>query len=407
MLHVLRILGAVALAPLLSRVEGAPADWPGWRGAARDGKSSDTGLLKEWPAEGPKLLWKAESIGKGFSSAAVAGGAVYITGDLDGKLVLFAFALDGKPLWKVEHDKAWTASHPGARATPVIDGGVLYLISGNGVIGAYNAKTGDRGWTRTMKEFGGGTPGWGYAESVLIYKNLAVVTPGGKNCIVALNKKTGATLWTSKGNEGGAQYGSCLAFEFGGQPYIVAGTNAGIVCVSAKDGRVQWSNPWSARNTANCPTPAYADGRVFWANGYGKGGICLELKKAGAGITAMEAWSTREFDCHHGGYIIEKGHIYGNHGGSWVCFDLATGAKKWQERSVGKGSLCFADGMLFLFGENGGQAALAAISPEGMRTKGAVSVAGSGPSWAHPVVAGGRLYLRYDTTLYCFDVKTA
>ena len=151
------------------------------------------------------------------------------------------------------------------------------------------------------------------------------------------------------------------------------------------------------------PTPAYSDGHVFWANGYGKGGVCVKLEGRGQ---ASEAYTTREMECHHGGYIIENGYVYGNHSGGWTCLELRTGEKKWHERGVvGKGSLCWADGMLYLFSENDGKAALATCSPEGLEIKGQVKVDGEGPSWAHPVVIGGRLYLRYDTTLYCFDVK--
>ncbi len=325
------------------------ADWPGWRGRLRDGKSPDKGLLKEWPEGGPELVWKVDGIGKGFSSVAVTGGLVYITGDLDGRLMLFAFDLDGKPRWETDVDAAWTRSHPGSRSTPVIDGGNLYLVSGNGLVGCYDARTGRPKWTRRMRDFGGETPGWGYAESVLIYENLAVVTPGRRNCIVALDKNSGATVWTSQGFEAGAQYSSCYPFTYQGMTMIVNGTQQGIVCVDSKDGRVLWSNPFSARNTANCPTPVFSEGHVFWANGYGKDGICFKLNGNRGRVSAEEAWRTRDMDCHHGGYIVHEGYIYGNHGGSWVCLDLNTGQKKWQERGVRKGSVCFADGMLYLF----------------------------------------------------------
>ena len=252
-----------------------------------------------------------------------------------------------------------------------------------------------------MKEFGGSPGGWGYAESVLIQGSQVVCKPGGKNCIVALDKTSGNRVWASS-VAGGPEYGSCLPFTFGDQPMIVTGTNAGIVCVNAQNGEMQWSNAFCARNTANCPTPAYEDGYVFWANGYGKGGICMKLSPGGK---ASQAWTTKDMVCHHGGYIIDNGCIYGDNGGGVSCLDLKTGQKKWSDRAVGKGSLCWADGMLYLFSENGGQAALATCSPQGTQIKGRVKVDGTGPSWAHPVVIGGRLYLRYDTNLYCFDVK--
>jgi outer membrane protein assembly factor BamB len=384
---------------------GVAADWPGWRGPLRDGKSPDKGLLKQWPAGGPDLLWKLNDIGKGFSTVAVTGGTVYTTGDVGGRLVVFALDLDGKPRWKVDHDVAWTKSHAGSRSTPTIDGGKLYVVSGNGLVGCYDASSGRPNWGKSLREFGGGVPTWGYAESVLIHEDLAIVTPGGGNCIVALNKSNGQPVWTSQGYQAGAQYGSCYAFTHQGVPMIVTGTSDGIVCVDAGNGRILWSNPFSARNTANCPTPVYSDGYVFWANGYGKGGICLKLAGGRGRVSASPAWTTRDMVCHHGGYIVEDGYIYGNHGSGWVCLDLKTGRKMWEERAVGKGSICFADGMLYLFGESGGKAGLATCSPDGMEMRGTFSVEGSGPSWAHPVVIGGRLYLRYDSNLYCYNVR--
>ena len=382
-----------------------PAQWPGWRGPTRDGKSPDTGLLGEWPADGPKLLWKATGIGNGFSSVAVSGQAVYITGDVGDQLVVFALDHEGKSVWRAPLGPAWTKNHPGSRATPTLDAGNLYLVSGDGLIGCLDAATGRPKWNRRMADLGGRVPGWGYSESVLILGNMAVVTPGGANCIVALDKTNGQPIWSSSGFQAGTQYGSCYAFLFGGMPMIAAGTAEGIVCVDATDGHMLWSNPFSAGNTANCPTPVFSDGYVFWANGYGKGGICFQLSVDGNRVAARQAWTTQDMVCHHGGYIIHEGYIYGNNGSGWACLDLKTGRRMWQERGVGKGSVCYADEMLYLFGENGGKAGLATCSPDGMELKGTFSVDGEGPSWAHPVVIGGRLYLRYHSNLYCYDVR--
>ncbi len=357
--------------------------WPGWRGPRRDGKSTDQGLLKQWPAEGPPQAWHVSGIGKGYASVSVVDGTIYTTGDLDGKMVITALDMQGEKKWQTAHDAAFTQSHPGSRSTPTIDEGNLYLVSGNGLVGCYDAQTGRGKWQRHLvKEFGGKVPVWGYAESVLIHGDLAIVTPGEANCVVALEKRTGRPVWTSQGAAGGAQYGSCYAFEHGGRPLMVTGTSAGIVAIDPSDGRALWSNPFSAGNTANCPTPVYSDGFVFWANGYGAGGICLELGDDRRGTSAREAWTTRQMDCHHGGYIIHQGHIYGNHGQGWVCLDLKTGDRKWQERGVGKGSVCFADGMLYLFSEKEGRAGLATCSPEAMEMRGTLQVDGDGPSWA-------------------------
>jgi outer membrane protein assembly factor BamB len=402
MRHVCSSLYGLAL--LAALAPAADPGWPDWLGPHRDGKSADTGLLAEWPAAGPRLLWKAEGIGVGFSSVAVVGGKVFITGDKEGKLRITAFDLAGQPLWTADHGQA-KGGPDGSRASPVIDQGNLYLLNGHGLVGCYDAATGGKKWTREAKEFRGSSGGWGYAESVLIYKNLALFKPGGKNCIVALDKTSGETVWKSSGFDAGPEYGSSIAVTFQGHPTIVTGTSRGIFAVDAADGKLLWSSPFSAGNTANCPTPAYADGYVFWSNGYGRGSICMKLKIEDDQVKADQAWTTQQMECHHGGYVIHKGYVYGNHSDGWACLDLKTGKRMWNEHGVGKGSLCFADGMLYLFSEHDGQAALATCSPTGLQLTGKVKVKGAGPSWAHPVVAGGRLYLRYDTNLYCFDVK--
>jgi outer membrane protein assembly factor BamB len=364
-------------------------------------------LLKQWPEGGPQLLWKVTDIGRGFSNVSVVDGLVYTTGDLEDRLFLFAFGMDGQLKWKVDIDAAWTRSHPGSRATPTIDDGRLYLLSGNGVIGCLDAQTGEKIWQRETKEFGGRPGGWGYAESVLIHNSLAIVKPGGKQCIVALDKLTGETVWTSSGFEAKPEYSSCIVVNFADQEMIVTGTKSGIVAVDSANGELLWLNEFSAGNTANCPTPAYADGHIFWSNGYGKGGICLRLKTVDGKVEAEEAWTTKDLVCHHGGYIIKDGYIYGNHSGGWACLRLVDGQQLWKERAVGKGSLCYADQMLYLFSETNGKAGLTTCSPDGLEARGEFSVEGEGKSWAHPVVIGGRLYLRYHTNLYVFDVRAS
>jgi len=398
---------AAAATGLTLNLGAAPApasdSWPGFRGPNRDGKSADRGLLKEWPAGGPQQLWKADGIGKGFSSVSVAGGKVYITGDKEDKLMLTAFDLAGKKLWQVDAGPPWTRSHPGSRSSATLDGDNLYLLSGTGVLGCFDAATGHKKWSRAAADYGGRPGGWGYAESPLILGKMVLFKPGGNSCIVALDKTSGQEIWRSSGFSAGPEYSSCYAFAWGGKTMVATGTKAGVVGVDAASGRLLFQNDFSANNTANCPTPVFSDGYLVWANGYGKGGICLKLSPEGK---AQEVWRTANLNCHHGGFIIEQGHVFGNDGGGWVCLDLKTGEKKWSERAVGKGSLCWADGQLYLFGENGGQAALATCSPQGLEIKGRVQVQGNGPSWAHPVVTGGRLYLRYDDNLYCFNVKS-
>ena len=284
-----------------------------------------------------------------------------------------------------------------------MDGGNVYILDGHGLLSCLDAASGAKKWTRDAKDFGGGAPHWGYAESPLVLGDLVVFKPGGKNCIVALDKATGKDVWKSTGFSAGPEYSSCTPFVHNNVQMLATGTKEGLVCVDAKTGKLLWQNEFAAHNTANCPTPLYSDGHVFWANGYGKGGIGMKLDADGS---AKEAYKTKDMDCKHGGFIIDNGYVYGNNGGGFACLDLKTGKKMWNDKAgLGSGSLCWADGMLYLFGENEGKAALAVCSPDGIKVTGHVQVEGEGPSWAHPVVVGGRLYLRYDDNLYCFDVK--
>ena len=396
-LHVTMILTVSSV--VLYAAEG---EWPCFRGPNHDDKSPDKGLLKEWPTNGPAKLWQFSGLGAGFSTVSVNSGTTYTSGDVDGQLMLFGLDMDGKLKWKVAHDRAWMSNYPGSRSTPTVDGERIYLISGHGLIGCYDTKNSAMIWTRTMQELGGTTPNWGYAESVLIDGSAAIVTPGGKGCITALDKATGKTLWQSKGFTGGAHYSSCTAFAFEGKRFVAVGTAEGLLCVDAATGVKVFSNPYSAHNTANIPSPVFAEGRLFWSTGIGKGGICLKLGPAGA----EEAWKSNELSAQHGGYLVHEGFIYGNHNRGTACLDLKTGQPKWFDKSTGKGSLTFADGMLYLFAETDGLVTLAAATPDGFKPSGHFNVAGEGPSWAHPVVTGGRLYLRYGTDLYCFDLKT-
>jgi len=378
--------------------------WPGWRGANRDGKSSDTGLLKSWPEGGPKQLWSLSGIGSGYSSVSAGGGMIYTSGHKDGQLYLTAIDPGGKVKWSKGVTSATGKGPKGARATPTYDGGNLYMESGNGVVGCYDAKTGRQKWTNSFKDFGARTPGWAFSESVLIVGKLAIVSPGGRSFMVAFNKTTGAVVWRS-GQYGSAHYSSPIYVVYRNVPMIINGGRNGLIGVNAKTGKILWTQDFATGNTANCPTPAFSNGYVFWSVGYGKGSICVKLSISGSRVSAKTAWKTRDMVCHHGGFVILDGFIYGNHSGGWTCLDLKTGEKQWYEGGVGKGSICYADGMLYVFGERGGKAGLAAVSSKGFKLVGKVSVSGRGPSWAHPVVTGGRLYLRYDDNLYCFDVK--
>ncbi|MCE5280400.1 MAG: PQQ-binding-like beta-propeller repeat protein [Planctomycetaceae bacterium] len=394
----------VAAAIVLSGWTLARADWPCWSGPQRDKRSTDTGLLKEWPAGGPKLLWKAQGIGSGYSSPTWVDGKIYITGDKGDDLVLTCLDTQGKKLWSKVVGPAFKTSWPGARSSATYDDGKLYLVAGSGLVVCCDAKTGEKVWTRNFSEFAGKKPHWGFAESVLVTGEMAVVTPGGTACMVALNKKTGKNIWQSE-KFGAAHYCSAIAVEYKGVSMIINGTAGGLIGVDAKTGKTLWTNDFAAGNTANCPSPMFSDGYLFWAVGYGRGAVCLKLDVADGKVTATEAYRSKDMVCHHGGFVLDGGHVYGDNGGGVSCIELASGKTKWKHPAVGKGSLIWADGMLYLFGEKDGQAALAAASPEGLKITGKIQVAGKGPSWAHPVVTNGSLLLRYDDTLYVYSIK--
>jgi len=382
--------------------------WPGWRGVNRDGKSSDKGLLKEWPKGGPKLIWKVSGIGLGYSSVAIADGAIYTTGQKgdDDTLVLTAITLAGKVKWTAEVGPGFTSNHPGARGTPTWDSGRVYVESGKGLVACYDARTGKKIWTRKLSEFEGAPGPWGYSESVLIVGDMAIVTPGGQKAgLVALDKKTGKTIWKSKPFEE-ANYTSPLYIVHDKVPMVVVGTAGGLLAVNAKNGKTFWTNQFSYGNTANVTTPVYEKGLLYWSNGYGMGGICLKLKAAKGRITASEAWTSEEMSCQVGGYVVVDGYIYGfGDNTGWVCLEMATGKTKWVSQGFQKGSVCYADGMLYLYDEEGGNVALAGVTPKGMKVTGRFNVEGDGHSWAHPVVAGGMLALRFGDNLYLYNVK--
>jgi len=405
----------------------AASGWPQWHGVNRDGKSLDKGLLKSWPEEGPKLLWKVSNMGQGYSTVSIGGGLIYTTGRKEAsnpgkppsekgivdhrpgeRLFMMGINMDGKVVWDKNITAAFNGNHvyTGSRATPTYENGNLYLISGLGVLGRYDAKTGNPIWQRNIKkDFKTLKMRWAFTESILIVGDLLIVSPGGEKCFMAaLNKKDGKTVWKS-GGFGPAHYTSPIYAVHDGVPMIINGAANGIVGVHAKTGKILWAKEFAKGNMANVPTPSYQDGLVFWSVGYGKGGICLKLTAKGQKVRAKEIWRTQDIRTQYGGWIIHEGHIYGNNMYKWSCVELKTGKTLWIEEGVRKGSIAFADGMLYLYGIDKGQVALAEANTKGLKLVGNFNVAGRGTSRAHPVINDGRMYIRYDDNLYCFDVK--
>jgi outer membrane protein assembly factor BamB len=295
----------------------------------------------------------------------------------------------------------------GPRGTPTIDSDRVYVEGGLGDLACLEAATGKTIWhTNLSRDFGGGKPGWGYSESPLVEGNMLIVTPGGKGgTVLALDKYTGEKIWQSSGISEGAHYSSPIAADIHGVRSIVQFASKNVFGVAAKDGAFLWSYSAANNGTANVATPIVADNHVFASSGYGTGGGLAKIVADGDAQKAEEVYFDKQMANHHGGIVKVGDHMYGFGNAGLMCLDFKTGELKWKARSAGKGSLCYADGMLYLLGE-GHQVALAEATPDEYREHGSFKLEGHGrPSWAHPVVAGGVFYIRDQETLTAYDVK--
>ena len=382
----------------------AGANWPQWRGPNRDGVSKETGLLKQWPAEGPPLLWKASGAGRGYSSFSVANGRLYTMGLRGDREFVIAFDIaNGKEAWATPHGAAFRNDRgDGPRGTPTVDGDRVYALGGNGDLSAIEAKTGKLIWSKNvLKEFGGSNITWGISESPLVLGNKVLVNAGGRNAsIVALNKADGAVLWKSQSDEAG--YSSAIPLQVNGGTQVVFFTAERAVGLDVNDGRLLWEYAKPSNNVANVATPIARANRVFISSDYGTGGGVVEIKPDGK---AQEIYFTKDMRNHHSSSILIGDHLYGFSSAVLTAMKFDTGEIAWRDRSVGKGSLVFADGHLYAFSE-GGVVGLIEATPEGYKEKGRFKIQqDSLPTWAHPVVVGGRLYLRDQDTIYAYDVK--
>jgi outer membrane protein assembly factor BamB len=427
-----RLASASALL-LLSAFSSGPAaradDWPQWRGPQRNGKSAETGLLKEWKEGGPPLAWQVSGLGGGFSSLAVTGGRIYTLGDLEGSQQVLALdAANGKLLWKTSIGPVWEDEYGGSRSTPTVDGGQVFVVSTEGDVVCLEAASGKKVWSRSLaKDFGGrmmvinGTH-WKFSESPLVDGDRVIVTPGAKAAaLVALDRKTGAEVWRAampdlgpKGADG-AGYSSVVVSQGAGVKQYVQLVGRGLIGVDAATGKFLWGYNKVANDVANISTPIVDGDHVFAATGYGTGGALVELRKSGEGVAADEVYflPADTFQNHHGGMVLDRGYVFagsGHNKGFPVSIKLADGKLAWGPiRNQGQGSaaVTFADGHLYMRYQNG-LVVLVEATPEGYREKGSFKIPGvNHPSWSHPVVAGGKLFVREQGSLYVYDLKAA
>ena len=384
------------------------ADWPQWRGPNRDGVSTETGILDEWPEGGPKLLWKATGVGAGFSSVSVANGRIYTMGD--GKESSNVHCLDpkgGKIIWSSKPVGKTGGNYKGTRCPPTFDDGHLYALGQFGDLVCLRAVDGSQVWRKSLtKDFGGRSGGWNYTESPLVDDGKVIVTPGGKQgAVVALDKKTGELIWQSKEFTDGAQYSSLIVREFGGKRQYVQLTGANVVGLEASTGKVLWKAPRKGK-TATISTPIFHEGHVFVSSAYGVGCNGFKVTHSGGRFSAKEIYANKTISNHHGGFIRVGDYVSASSSGTLACVELKTGEEMWRQRSAGKGAILIIDGKIILRAENG-PLALVELNPKEYRqiSKFDQPERSKAKAWPHPVVSDGVLYVRDQDILLAYDVR--
>jgi len=399
------------------------SDWPQWRGPERNGISPESGLLKQWPKEGPKLLWQVNDIGDGFSTPAVVGTRIYLMSNrgMQNEFVQALSTEDGKPLWTTRVGAVGNPDqdppYPKARSTPTVDGDLIYALGSDGDLACLEARSGKIRWQKNLRNEFGGKPGtWAYAESPLVDGDVVVVTPGGEQAtLAALNKKTGEVIWKSAVPGGdSAEYTSAIVVQGGGRKQYVQYLNKGLVGVDAKTGQFLWRYKEVAKGPAQYFSPV-AHGAYVYGGALSIGGGLVRLKPDGGGVAAEQVYFERGLPNGLGGAVVVGDHLYGTEvRQALVAAEFATGKVKWREESVGPSSVAYADGHLYLHNQNG-DFMLVEATPDGYREKGRFTPPNQPKhkqagdfaerAFAYPVIANGRLYIRDLGTLWAYDIK--
>jgi outer membrane protein assembly factor BamB len=389
-----------------------------WRGPARTGVYSDTGLLKSWPENGPPLLWISRDLPKGNSSVATGNNKLFITGLMDTLDVLVALDTNGLPLWKTPYGKAWPGAFPESRSTPTLDGDRVYVTSGNGDLACIDANDGKLNWTmNSLVQFAGTVGRWGIAESPLIVGNKVIYTCGGvKTTLVALDKMNGETIWMTASLGDNVTYSSPLLIERHGKKQIVAVTEQHILGVDPENGKIAWTFNYgdytSEEKRNNHPnTPLYFDGKLFMSSGYDHKSVMLELSE---NITSAKLiWIDSTLDVHLGGMVKIGSYIYGsnwinNSNGNWACLNWDTGRVQYETKWYNKGAIIAADELLYCYEEKSGHLALVHPTPEKFDVISSFKIPyGSGPHWAHPVIHNKILYVRHNEVLLAYSISAS
>lgn len=377
-----------------------------WRGGT-NGIYDETGLLKEWPAGGPEILWSYEGLGEGHSSPVFANGKIYLSTMIDGEGWIFMFSQDGKVIRKASYGKDFTESYPGSRSSVVVDGDLMYMYSGLGELVCMDSETGDEKWRKKVfEDLDGNNIRWGVNETVLVDGDVVYVTPGGqKNNMVALNRFTGDLIWTSPGKGTLAAYCTPLLVELPARRLLVTHVSDYIIGVDAETGKLLWDYPHPNRYNIHPNTPVYHSGKLFCFSGYGQGAAMLNLSADGSSVE--KAWTKPEIDNQMGGVVLVDGYIYGSghNNREWRCLDWETGKESWVSSELGKGVVIYADGMLYCYSDRG-ELALAKADPKAFEIVSKTKVEmGTAQHWAHPVINNGRLFVRHGDALIAYKIK--
>lgn len=387
-----------------------------WREDNRTGISSEKGLLKSWPENGPEMLWVNEELPTGFSSVTFGNNSIYITGLSDNKDILVSLDTTGKIKWKIPYGRSWNGSYPDTRCTPTVEGNRVYVSSGYGDLACIDAINGTIIWSLKASETYKGTYGpWGIAESLIVDGNRLYFTPGGpETMMIAVDKTSGKLIWKSASLNDNPAYVSPLLVNHAGNKFIVNVSASYVFAVDPSSGRIIWKvkhldiNPDKAE-VIKCVTPVYNDGMIYITGGYDHGSFMLKLTDGGN--NAAVAWTDNILDVHHGGVVLVNGYLYGsnwlsNGDGNWCCIDWKTGAKKYEEHWKCKGSIIAAGDMLYIYDERSGNVGLVKANPAKFDLVSTFRITkGSGPYWAHPVIHNKKLYLRHGKALMVYNIK--
>ncbi|MBN1108373.1 MAG: PQQ-binding-like beta-propeller repeat protein [Bacteroidales bacterium] len=399
-----RILIAIALAGLSTFIYSQELSQ--WRGPDRTGIYRETGLMKQWPAAGPKLLWQYTGLGGGYSSAAVTSGGIFITGMVNGNGVIYSLDHSGKLKWKKEYGREWTSSHEGVRTTPLVIGNRLYLFSSFGQLICMNTADGQIIWSvDTFREYGGRNIEWGVTENLLYDGNTLYCSPGGPEAnIIAVDRNSGKLKWKSRGGDEKSAYGSPVLINHGGKKILVAMMEKTIQAYDAASGQFMWKYDHINQYSVHPNPPYYSQGMLYCTSGYGKGGIMLKLSADGKSVTKV--WENAQLDPKIGGFVVLNSKIYGggDRNRSLFCLDWNSGKVDYSLRDLAPCNIISNDGLLYIYSESG-RVALAQPDAGKFNIISTFRVPmGEGPHWAHLVIHNKRLYVRHGSSLMVYDI---